>query len=86
MVGLPLLTFCFGGGGLGGVAHLTQNNVALQKVFFFLQSGVEELKLFSCGECLCLLTFLQKICQCCFSILFREFLITLKMSSYKISH
>ena len=59
MVGLPLLTFCFGGG-LGGVAHLTQNNVALQKVVFFLQSGVEELKLFSCGECLCSLTFLQK--------------------------
>ena len=22
------------GGGVGGVAHLTQNNVALQKVFF----------------------------------------------------
>ena len=32
MVGLPLLTFW--GGGVGGVAHLTQNNVALQKVFF----------------------------------------------------
>ena len=31
MVGLPLLKF---GGGVGGVAHLTQNNVALQKVFF----------------------------------------------------
>ena len=28
MVGLPLLTF-FTGGGVGGVAHLTQNNVAL---------------------------------------------------------
>ena len=35
MVGLPLLTF----GGGGGVAHLTQNNVALQKVFFFLTVG-----------------------------------------------
>ena len=29
----------FGGGGLGGVAHLTQNNVALQKDFFFLTVG-----------------------------------------------
>ena len=37
MVGLPLLTFFRGSGG-GGVAHLTQNNVALQKVFFFSYS------------------------------------------------
>ena len=39
MVGLPLLTFFRGSGGGGGVAHLTQNNVALQKVFFFLTVG-----------------------------------------------
>ena len=37
MAGLPLLTFMRGSVGVG-VAHLTQNNVALQKVFFFLQS------------------------------------------------
>ena len=36
MVGLPLVTFFTGG--VGGVAHLTQNNVALQKVFFFSYS------------------------------------------------
>ena len=36
MVGLPLLTFFTGG--WGEAAYLTQNNVALQKVFFFLQS------------------------------------------------
>ena len=39
MVGLPLLTFFLGGGRVGGVAHLTQNNVALQKDFFFLTVG-----------------------------------------------
>ena len=38
MAGLPLLTFGVGGGG-GEVAHLTPNNVALQKVFFFLTVG-----------------------------------------------
>ena len=46
MVGLPLLTF-FRGGGWRGVAHLTQNNVALQKVFFFfLQSEGFELSFY----------------------------------------
>ena len=35
MVGLPLLIYCRGSvGGGGGVAHLTQNSVALQKVVF----------------------------------------------------
>ena len=35
MVGLPLLTYFRGSvGGGGEVAHLTQNNVALQKVVF----------------------------------------------------
>ena len=33
MVGLPLLIYCRGSVG-GGVAHLTQNSVALQKVVF----------------------------------------------------
>ena len=35
MAGLPLLTLFRGGVGGGGVAHLTQNNVALGKVYFF---------------------------------------------------
>ena len=34
MVGLPLLIYCRGSVGGGGVAHLTQNSVALQKVVF----------------------------------------------------
>ena len=34
MAGLPLLTFCGGGGVQGEVPHLTQNNVALQRSFF----------------------------------------------------
>ena len=38
MAGLLLLTFLWGGGCAGKVAHLAQNNVALQKVFFFLHS------------------------------------------------
>ena len=37
MAGLPLIIFFRGS--VGGVAHLTQNNVALQKVFFFLTVG-----------------------------------------------
>ena len=31
--------FFWGGGKVGGVAHLTRNNVALQKYFFFLTVG-----------------------------------------------
>ena len=34
MVGLPLLTYFRGSVGGGEVVHLTQNNVALQKVVF----------------------------------------------------
>ena len=40
MAGLPLLIFFFGGG--GEVAHLTHNNVALQKYLFsYSRNGFE---------------------------------------------
>ena len=42
MVGLPLLAYCRGSVGGGGVAHLTQNNVALQKgVFSTVGTGLD---------------------------------------------
>ena len=52
MAGLPLLTVFFvvvvvGGGGRGGkVVNLTQNNVALQKVFFSHSRNGFELSLY----------------------------------------
>lgn len=52
MAGLPLLTFMRGSVGVG-VAHLTQNNVALQKVFFFLTVGTGLNKVFILKILLC---------------------------------
>ena len=46
MAGLPLLTFWGWGGGGGEVAHLTQNNVALQKVLFSYSRNGFELSLY----------------------------------------
>ena len=77
MASLPLLTFLRGAGGCWvEVAHLTENNVALQKVFFsYSRNGFElsfyfkdsyvvlsliNWNLFSCSDCLCLLAFFKK--------------------------
>ena len=55
--------------------------------FFHVLFRLINWNLFSCSECLCLLAFFaNEKYLCCFSYLFREILITLKMSSCKIYH
>ena len=55
-----------GGGGVGEVAHLTQNNVPLKEYLFsYSRNGFD----LSYSVCLYLLAFLQKY-LCCYSILF----------------